>query len=113
MFHKLQVNTEAAKFLARSCNHKAATLVLFKLVYMINRRNIVKGTPVELAKAAGVTLRDFNLGIQALKNFDLVRKYTRREYMLNPDVLFNGSDSDYYMVKHMWDQQTTQGLRKS
>jgi hypothetical protein len=72
---------------------------------------MVSGTPQEIAKAVGVTIGDFTVGIRVLKKCDLIRKYTKKEYMLNPDVMFNGNDRQYFIVKHMWETQTSKGLR--
>jgi hypothetical protein len=74
--------------------------------------NMVVGTPEKIAQMTGITLRDFSVGVRALKKCDLIRKYTKKEYMLNPDVMFNGNDKQYFIVKHMWDTQTSKGLRK-
>tara|TARA_R110002020_G_scaffold399216_2_gene609080 strand:+ start:279 stop:500 length:222 start_codon:yes stop_codon:yes gene_type:complete len=73
---------------------------------------MVIGTPEKIAEMAGITLRDFSVGVRALKKCDLIRKYTKKEYMLNPDVMFNGNDKQYFIIKHMWDTQTSKGLRK-
>jgi len=56
-------------------------------------------------------LHDFHRGLRVLKKSDFIRKYTKKEYMLNPDVMFNGNDKQYFIVKHMWDTQTSRGLR--
>jgi len=111
MFNKFQVGTQAAKHLAQVCNDKSATLVLIKFMYQMNKFNMIVGTPASIAKQSGILIRDFSLGIRALKEFDFVRKYTKREYMVNPDIMFNGDDEKYFVVKHMWDTQTTRGLR--
>jgi hypothetical protein len=111
MFNKFQLGTQASKYLAQTCSDKSAMLVLLKMMYRINKYNMVTGTPAQLAEQSGISIRDFNLGIRGLKKFDFVRKFTKREYMINPEVMFNGDDKQYYIVKHMWDTQTTRGLR--
>ena len=111
MFNKLQLGTQPANLIANSRLSSDAALVLLKLMYQINRVNMVVGTPKLISKTVGITLHDFHRGMRALKKADFVRKYTKKEYMLNPDVLFNGNDKQYYIVKHMWDTQTSRGLR--
>ena len=85
--------------------------VLFKRMYQINRVNMVVGTPAKIADEAGITLHDFHRGLRTLKKCDFIRKFTKKEYMLNPDIMFNGNDRQYFIVKHMWDTQTSRGLR--
>lgn len=111
MFNKLQLNSHAALHVAKGDLPNSAGLVLLKLMYQINRNNIIVGTPESISKKAGSNLHIFNRGLHALKQLDFIRKYTKKEYMLNPDVLFNGTDKQYYVVKHMWDTQTTTGIR--
>ena len=111
MFNKFQLGTQPADFLAKKKVGSTAALVLLKMMYHINRVNMVIGTPKDIAKTAGITIGDFTVGIRALKKCDLIRKYTKKEYMLNPDVMFNGDDKQYFIVKHMWDKQTSKGLR--
>ena len=111
MFNKFQLSTRAADFLAKERIGSTAALVLLKMMYHINRVNIVIGTPKYISTMYKITLGDFTIGIRDLKKCDLIRKYTKKEYMLNPDVMFNGNDKQYFIVKHMWDTQTSRGLR--
>ena len=111
MFNKFQLGTQPATFLAKNKLNSSAALVLLKMMYHINRINMVIGTPKDISKTIGVTIGDFTVGVRALKKCDLIRKYTKKEYMLNPDVMFNGNDKQYFIVKHMWDTQTSKGLR--
>tara|TARA_Y100001951_G_scaffold92542_1_gene87390 strand:+ start:44 stop:385 length:342 start_codon:yes stop_codon:yes gene_type:complete len=111
MFNKFQLGTTPATFLAKNKLSSASALVLLKMMYHINRVNMIAGTPKEISTKTGITLGDFSVGIRALKKCDLIRKYTKKEYMLNPDVMFNGNDKQYFIVKHMWETQTSRGLR--
>lgn len=111
MFNKFQLGTQPATFLAKTKLGGATALVLLKMMYHINRLNMVIGPPKDISKTIGVTIGDFTVGVRALKKCDLIRKYTKKEYMLNPDVMFNGDDKQYFLVKHMWDTQTSKGLR--
>ena len=111
MFNKFQLGTRPAGFLARNKISSNAALVLLKLMYRINRVNMVLGTPKTICEETGMTLYDFSIGIRDLKKCDLIRKFTKKKYMLNPEVMFNGNDKQYYIVKHMWDTQTSSGLK--
>ena len=111
MFNKFQLGTPPAKLLASNQLSSDAALILLKFMYQINRVNMVIGTPSTIAEEAGVTLHDFHRGLRALKKCDFVRKFTKKEYMLNPDIMFNGNDRQYFIVKHMWNTQTSRGLR--
>ncbi len=111
MFNKLQLGTQPASLLAKTKLTSSAALVLLKMMYHINRMNMVIGTPATISKMSGVRLHDFHRGLRGLKKLDFIRKYTKKEYMLNPDVMFNGDDKRYYVVKHMWDTQTSKGLK--
>lgn len=112
MFNKLQLQTPQASFIHKQLTNKAAALLLLKFLQEASKINVIKGNPVGLAKHFGIALRDFNLGVRELKKLDFVRKYTKHEYMLNPDISFNGDDKQYYIIKYMWDTQTSKGLRK-
>jgi hypothetical protein len=111
MFNKFQLGTPPGDFLAKNKVSSNAALVLLKLMYKINRVNMVIGTPKSICADTRMTLYDFSMGIRDLKKFDIVRKFTKKEYMLNPDVMFNGNDKQYFIVKHMWDTQTSRGLK--
>jgi hypothetical protein len=111
MFNKFQLGTRPSDFLKRAKLDPVDALVLLKIMYHTNKSNIVMGTPAKIAKTAGITLRDFSLGIRGLKKYDFIRKYTKQEYMLNPDIMIQGDDRQYFRIKHMWDTQTTRGLR--
>ena len=112
MFNKFQLGTAPATLLANNKLSSDAALVLLKIMYKINRVNMVIGTPATISESAGITLHDFHRGLRALKKCDFIRKFTKKEYMLNPDIMFNGNDLQYFIVKHMWDTQTSRGLRK-
>ena len=112
MFNKFQLGTHPANFLAKNKLSSPSALVLLKMMYHINRVNMIVGTPKEISNKVGLTLGDFSVGIRVLKKCDLIRKFTKKEYMLNPDVMFNGNDKQYFIIKHMWDTQTSRGLRE-
>jgi hypothetical protein len=111
MFNKLQTGTAESERLVSQRLEGVAAIVLIKLQLTVNRFNMVKGQPAYLSRMWGMTIGEFTLGIRALKRYDMIRKYTKTEYMLNPAIMYNGQESQYYIVKHMWDNQTSRGLK--
>ena len=81
MFNKFQLGTEPANFLAKNNMSSDAALVLLKIMYQINRVNMVVGTPKIICDKSGMTLHDFHRGLRALKKSDFIRKYTKKEYI--------------------------------
>lgn len=112
MFNKLQLNNSLSRIARSSACKGPAVQILHHFVYSMNKINVLQGSPEELAKQCHLKILQFNLGIKNLKELSIVRKYTKREYMLNPDYAYNGDDKRYYIIKSMWDNQTTTGLRK-
>lgn len=112
MFNKLQTGTAESAQLVSQRLEGVAAIVLIKMQLTVNRCNIAQGTPAYLSKMWGMTIGEFTLGMRALKKVDIIRKYTKAEYMINPAIVYNGTDQQYYVVKHMWDTQTSRGLRK-
>jgi hypothetical protein len=106
MFNKLLTDTLDAKKIRNMPLENAAGTVMLKLMFCANRHNIIKGSPAELVSRLGITLWDFNHGIRILKKRDLVRKYTKQEYMITPHLLINGDDKQRYIINHMWETQT-------
>lgn len=111
MFNKFSTSSPEARQLGTAPMEHCAGTVLLKLMFHMNRWNMVKGKPATLNKLMGISLWDFNHGVKALKKLDFVRKYTKWEYMVNPNLIFNGDEKQFYIVQHMWDTQTKSGLR--
>jgi len=112
MWDKLMTDTNMAKFLAKKLNSPKAGLLLLKFMYHTDSSNLVAGVPVDIAKKFGISLRNFTYGVRELKGLDLVRKYSKREYMLNPAVSYHGDTKRAFILQHIWDTQTTSGLRE-
>jgi hypothetical protein len=112
MFNKIQTDTSESEDLVKSKISGSAAAVLVKFMFSVNKINMVKGTPDILCKQWKITPWEFKCGIKDLKKQNLIRKYTAKEYMLNPDISYNGDDKRYYIIKHMWDKQTSIGLRE-
>jgi len=111
LFNKLKLDTSISRLAHSPACSGPAVQILHYFAYNINKINVVQGTPAELAKLCHMKILQFNLGIKNLKQLNIIRKYTKREYMLNPDYAHNGDDKRYYIIKSMWDHQTTSGLR--
>ncbi|MEA2037057.1 MAG: hypothetical protein U9O94_06085 [Nanoarchaeota archaeon] len=92
--------------------NRSAKLMFINAALCINNQNIIKGTPKELQEKFKINSHSFEVAMQELKRNDLVRKYTKTEYMFNPDYMCWGVTADYKVLNHMWENQTTRGLRK-
>lgn len=111
MFNKLQQNSIEADTLRNGKLSGPAAVVFVKILFNVNQNNIIRGTPENIIQDAKITHWAFRKGIKNLKEKNIIRKYTAKEYMLNPDVSFNGDDKRYYILKHMWETQTSTGLK--
>lgn len=111
MFNKLHQDTLETGILRTDKISGPAAIVLVKILFNVNRSNIIQGTPESIARGSHMTSWEFKLGIKDLKQKNIIRKYTAKEYMLNPDVAYNGDDARYHILKHLWDTQTTTGLK--
>ena len=110
MFNRFQLGTKSVEYLAKSKLEDSTAVVLLKGMYHLNKNNMIVGSPKEIALDLGITMWDFDSGMRTLKQYDCVRKFTKREYMINPDVIYVGNRYD--VAKFMWDNQTSRGLRK-
>ena len=110
-FNKFITKNSQSKFMHKRFDDKAAALIIIKLWHSMDKYNIVSGTPESLSTEFGITMWDFKAGIKGLKQLGLIRKYSKKEYMISPDSMFNGNEQQYWLIKARWDTQTTQGLR--
>ena len=111
MFNKLSQNTVEADTIRKGKLSGSAAIILLKMLYSTNQNNIMLGNPQTICLETNITEWEFRQGIKSLKKQNIIRKYTAKEYMLNPDVSYNGDDKRYWILKHMWDTQTTTGLK--
>ena len=109
-FIKSMTDTKASKYLLREFNDPRAGLLLIKLSLDIDKGNLITGTPASLAKRYNISVRNFIFGVKVLKQVDLIRKYSKQEYMLNPKIEYIGDDKRLWLLEHIWDTQTTSGL---
>jgi len=111
MFNKLSQHTVAADTIRKGRLKGSAAIILLKMLYSVNKNNIMLGTPQTICAQVSITEWEFKQGIKSLKKQSIIRKYTAREYMLNPDISYNGDDKRYWILKHMWNTQTSTGLK--
>ncbi len=112
MYNKFIVDTAEAKQVGCDPLDNKAAKVLLKFIWHMNKYGITKGTPNKLAQNMGISLWDFNHGVRALKKLNYIRKYTKWEYMVNPNIAGNGDDRQHYIVQHMWNSQTIEGSKE-
>lgn len=112
MFMKVNQDTAATKIFQSRKVGRAAKAVFGIALMFIDRNNLLIGAPVNLQNKMGLGKSDFEIGMRDLKNADLVRKYSKQEYMFNPDLVCYGDERNYYILKDKWERQTTAGLRK-
>lgn len=112
MFVKLQQQSNAAIRVKDPSMGRQGKSVLGVAMFYLDKNNLLVGSPIELQKLLGLSKSDFEIGMKQLKAADLVRKFSKREYMINPLLVYYGDERHLYILKYKWDTQTTLGLRK-
>ena len=112
MYNKYMTDTAESKQVGCSPLDNKAAKVLLKFIWHMNRYGITKGKPNDLAQKMGISKWDFIHGVRALKELNYIRKYTKWEYMINPNIAGNGDDKQRFIVQHMWDEQTIEGSKE-
>ena len=59
------------------------------------------------------SVSNFCLAVRELKRMGLVRKYSRWEYMVNPECREIGSSRDEEQLMYMWEKDSISGLRSA
>jgi len=113
MFYKLRLDSQPIRLIKSHTITNRAKLLLLNALFYLDKNNMLIGSPKDLMKLLNLGKYDFEEGMKELKRFDLVRKYTKREYMFNPEILHYGDDKHLYILHHKWETQTTRGIRKS
>ena len=85
--------------------------VFIRLFLAVDNRMLVKGSPEGVSKLIGVNVSNFCLAVRELKRMGLVRKYSRWEYMINPECKKIDDIRDEEQLMHMWNKDSTDGLR--
>ena len=97
--------------LFEGCADVKAYGVFIRLFLAVDQRMLVKGSPETVSKLIEVNVSNFCLAVRELKRMGLVRKYSRWEYMVNPECREIGSIRDEEQLMYMWEKDSISGLR--
>ena len=87
--------------------------VFIRLFLVVDNRMLVKGSPEVVSKLIEVSVSNFCLAVRELKRMGLVRKYSRWEYMVNPECREIDSIRDEEQLMYMWEKDSINGLRSA
>ena len=87
--------------------------VFIRLFLATDNRMLIKGSPGVISKLIAVNVSNFCLAVRELKRMGLVRKYSRWEYMINPECKEIDNIRDEEQLMHMWKRDSTNGLRSA
>ena len=87
--------------------------VFIRLFLVVDNRMLVKGPPEVVSQLIGVNVSNFCLAVRELKRMGLVRKYSRWEYMVNPECREIDSIRDEEQLMYMWKKDSISGLRSA
>ena len=105
------IKNKVVSKLFEGCADVKAYGVFIRLFLAADRRMLVKGSPEAVSKLIEVNISNFCLAVKKLKNMGLIRKYSRWEYMVNPDCKEIDSIRDREQLMYMWEKDSTSGLR--
>ena len=98
--------------LFEGCADVKAYGVFIRLFLVVDQRMLVKGSPETVSKLIEVNVSNFCLAVRELKRMGLVRKYSRWEYMVNPECREIDSIKDKEQLMYMWEKDSISGLRR-
>ena len=99
--------------LFKGCTDVKAYGVFIRLLLVVDNRMLVKGSPGAISKLIAVNVSNFCLAVRELKRMGLVRKYSRWEYMVNPECREIDSIGDKEQLMYMWKKDSISGLRNA
>jgi len=99
--------------LFEGCVDVKAYGVFIRLFLVVDNRMLVKGGPEIVSQLIGVNVSNFCLAVRELKRMGLVRKYSRWEYMVNPECREIDSIRDEKQLMYMWEKDSISGLRSA
>ena len=105
------INNKVVGRLFEGCGDVKAYGVFIRLFLAVDSRMLVKGSPGVVSKLIGVNVSNFCLAVRELKRMGLVRKYSRWEYMVNPECREIDSIRDEEQLMYMWKKDSISGLR--
>ena len=98
--------------LFEGCADVKAYGVFIRLFLVVDQRMLVKGSPETVSKLIEVNVSNFCLAVRELKRMGLVRKYSRWEYMVNPECREIDSIKNKEQLMYMWEKDSISGLRR-
>ena len=99
------IKSKVVNRLFEGCTDIKAYGVFIRLFLAADNRMLVKGSPEVIS--------NFCLAVRELKRMELVRKYSRWEYMINPECKKIDDIRDEEQLMHMWNKDSTDGLRSA
>ena len=105
------IKNKVVNRLFEGCVDIKAYGVFIRLFLAANNRMLVKGSPEVISELIKVNVSNFCLAVRKLKKMGLVRKYSRWEYMINPECREINNIRDKEQLMHMWVKDSVNGLR--
>ena len=107
------IKNKVVNKLFEGCVDVKAYGVFIRLFLVVDNRMLVKGPPKAVSQLIGVNVSNFCLAVRELKRMGLVRKYSRWEYMVNPECREIDSIRDEEQLMYMWKKDSINGLRSA
>jgi len=107
------IKNKVVSKLFEGCVDVKAYGVFIRLFLVVDNRMLVKGSPEVISKLIEVSVSNFCLAVRELKRMGLVRKYSRWEYMVNPECREIDSIRDEEQLMYMWEKDSINGLRSA
>ena len=105
------IKNKVVNKLFEGCVDVKAYGVFIRLFLVVDNRMLIKGPPEAVSKLIGVNVSNFCLAVRELKRMGLIRKYSRWEYMVNPECREIDSIRDEEQLMYMWKKDSISGLR--
>ena len=105
------IKNKVVNRLFEGCVDIKAYGVFIRLFLAANNRMLVKGSPEVISELIKVNVSNFCLAVRKLKKMGLVRKYSRWEYMINPECREIDNIRDKEQLMHMWVKDSASGRR--
>ena len=107
------IKNKVVSKLFEGCDDVKSYGVFIRLFLVVDNRMLVKGPPEAVSKLIEVSVSNFCLAVRELKRMGLVRKYSRWEYMVNPECREIDSIKDKEQLMYMWEKDSISGLRSA
>ena len=112
-FKKLLEHTSTIQKITYDNDCPSGIYLFFKMLLVMNKYNTVLMSPSELGDMFGLSHRAVNKGIRYLKEQDYIRKLGKKEYMINPSIMYTGNAGrDYEYMIQRWVTDASPGVRK-